>query len=156
MNTKYQVVIYWNQDTDSFVAEAPELPGCRAEGASHLEALTNVQVAVQEWVETASELGRPLPQPAAHPSGIPQMAGDLPDNGQPAHTIKLTRREMDVLYLLIMEAKSADEVADTLACSKRTVDFHLANIYRKLQVSNRAQAICRAQQLGLLRDYGLV
>jgi DNA-binding CsgD family transcriptional regulator len=63
--------------------------------------------------------------------------------------IKLTKREIEVLTLVI-EGKSSKEVADMLYVSKRTVDFHLANIYDKLQVSNRVQAFRRAARLGLI------
>ena len=63
--------------------------------------------------------------------------------------VKLTKREIEVLTLVI-EGKSSKEVADMLYVSKRTVDFHLANIYDKLQVSNRVQAFRRAARLGLI------
>jgi DNA-binding CsgD family transcriptional regulator len=64
-------------------------------------------------------------------------------------TIHLTKREQEVLSLVI-EGKSSREVAEELYVSKRTVDFHLANIYEKLQVSNRVQAFRRATSLGLI------
>ena len=60
---KYEVVIYWSEDDKTFVAEVPELPGCAADGATYQEALVNVETIVQEWIETARELGRPIPQP---------------------------------------------------------------------------------------------
>ena len=63
--------------------------------------------------------------------------------------VKLTKREIEVLTLVI-EGKSSKEVADMLYVSKRTVDFHLANIYDKLQVTNRVQAFRRATRLGLI------
>lgn len=63
--------------------------------------------------------------------------------------IKLTKREIEVLTLVI-EGRSSKEVADMLFVSKRTVDFHLANIYDKLQVTNRVQAFRRAARLGLI------
>jgi len=63
--------------------------------------------------------------------------------------VKLTKREIEVLTLVI-EGKSSKEVADMLYVSKRTVDFHLANIYEKLQVTNRVQAFRRATRLGLI------
>jgi len=72
---------------------------------------------------------------------IPQICTD--------RTIHLTKREMEVLGLVI-EGKSSKEVAEELYVSKRTVDFHLANIYEKLQVSNRVQAFRRATSLGLI------
>lgn len=62
--------------------------------------------------------------------------------------VRLTKREIEVLCLVI-EGKSSKDVADALYVSKRTVDFHLANIYDKLQVSNRVQAFRRAALLGL-------
>lgn len=61
--TKYEIIMYWSDDDGAFVAEAPELPGCMADGATYEEALANVNLVVQEWIETASELGRPIPQP---------------------------------------------------------------------------------------------
>ncbi|MHB1001516.1 MAG: helix-turn-helix domain-containing protein [Armatimonadota bacterium] len=67
--------------------------------------------------------------------------------------IQLTKREVEVLGLVV-EGRSSKEVADKLFVSKRTVDFHLANIYEKLQVTNRVQALWRASKLGLLSEYG--
>ena len=55
--------IYWSKEDEAFVAEVPELPGCMADGATYKEALANVEVIVHEWLETAKELGRPIPQP---------------------------------------------------------------------------------------------
>lgn len=63
--------------------------------------------------------------------------------------VSLTRREVEILSLII-EGHSSKMVAEILFISKRTVDFHLDNIYQKLQVSNRMQAIQRARRLGLL------
>jgi DNA-binding CsgD family transcriptional regulator len=63
--------------------------------------------------------------------------------------VRLTKREIEVLSL-IAQGRSSQEVADTLFVSKRTVDFHLANIYEKLNVTNRVQAFRRAAQLGLI------
>jgi predicted RNase H-like HicB family nuclease len=60
---RYEVIIYWSQDDQAFIAEVPELPGCAADGKSYQEALANVEVVIQEWIETAKELGRPIPQP---------------------------------------------------------------------------------------------
>jgi DNA-binding CsgD family transcriptional regulator len=64
--------------------------------------------------------------------------------------IRLTKRELEVLSLVI-EGRSSKDVADALYVSKRTVDFHLANIYDKLQVTNRVQAFRRAARLGLIQ-----
>lgn len=60
---RYEVIIYWSEEDQSFIAEAPELPGCMADGATSQEALTNVEIVVQEWIETAKELGREIPKP---------------------------------------------------------------------------------------------
>jgi len=60
---KYEVIIYWNDEDRAFIAEVPELPGCAADGNTHAEALANVEVIIQEWIDTATELGRPIPQP---------------------------------------------------------------------------------------------
>ena len=63
MSTKYEVIIYWSAEDRAFVAEAPELPGCMADGVSHQDALANLETVITEWVETATEMGRPIPQP---------------------------------------------------------------------------------------------
>jgi predicted RNase H-like HicB family nuclease len=61
--SRYEVIIYWSKEDQAFIAEVPELPGCAADGTSHREALANVEVVIQEWIETAKELGRPIPEP---------------------------------------------------------------------------------------------
>jgi predicted RNase H-like HicB family nuclease len=60
---RYEVIIYWSEPDGAFVAEVPELPGCAADGTSPHEALDAVNVAIAEWIETARELGRPIPEP---------------------------------------------------------------------------------------------
>jgi predicted RNase H-like HicB family nuclease len=60
---KYELIIYWSEEDNSFVVEIPELPGCAADGETYIEALQNAQTVMQEWIETAQELGRPIPQP---------------------------------------------------------------------------------------------
>lgn len=60
---KYEVIIYWSDEDRAFIAEVPELPGCAADGATPGKALRNVEVIAREWVETARELGRSIPQP---------------------------------------------------------------------------------------------
>jgi predicted RNase H-like HicB family nuclease len=60
---KYEVIIYWSDDDQAFIAEVPELPGCAADGVTHQEALANVQVVSEEWIETATMLGREVPRP---------------------------------------------------------------------------------------------
>ncbi|HMG75997.1 MAG TPA: type II toxin-antitoxin system HicB family antitoxin [Pyrinomonadaceae bacterium] len=61
--SKYEVIIYWSDEDDAFVAEVPELAGCMADGATYQEALANAEVIIQEWLETARELGRAIPEP---------------------------------------------------------------------------------------------
>jgi predicted RNase H-like HicB family nuclease len=60
---KYEVIIYWSAEDKAFIAEVPELPGCAADGQTYQEALANVEVILQEWIDTAKELGRPIPKP---------------------------------------------------------------------------------------------
>lgn len=57
------MIIYWSNEDRSFIAEVPELPGCAADGGTYQEALASVETVIQEWIETASELGRPVPEP---------------------------------------------------------------------------------------------
>ena len=63
MMMHYKVVIYWSSEDEAYIAEVPELAGCMADGATYFEALSNVQIIMEEWVQTAAELGRPIPQP---------------------------------------------------------------------------------------------
>jgi predicted RNase H-like HicB family nuclease len=60
---RYEIIMYWSEEDHAFIAEVPELPGCAADGTTYQEALANVQVIITEWIETAKELGRPIPQP---------------------------------------------------------------------------------------------
>lgn len=60
---RYEVILYWSEEDSAFIAEVPELPGCAADGKTYREALASVEVVIQEWIETARELGRPIPQP---------------------------------------------------------------------------------------------
>jgi predicted RNase H-like HicB family nuclease len=62
-NYRYEIIIYWSEEDQAFIAEVPELPGCAADGTTYHEALANVQVIITEWIETAKELGRSIPQP---------------------------------------------------------------------------------------------
>lgn len=57
------MIIYWSEEDQAFVAEVPELPGCAANGETYQEALANAEAAIQEWIDTARELGRRIPQP---------------------------------------------------------------------------------------------
>jgi predicted RNase H-like HicB family nuclease len=60
---RYEVIIYWSADDEAFIAEVPELAGCAADGPTQRDALANVEVIAREWIETARELGRPVPEP---------------------------------------------------------------------------------------------
>jgi predicted RNase H-like HicB family nuclease len=60
---RYELIIYWSKEDESFVVEVPELPGCTADGRSYREALENVEKVIEEWIETARELGRAIPEP---------------------------------------------------------------------------------------------
>lgn len=60
---KYEVIIYWSDEDQAFIAEVPELPGCVADGATYAETIANVEVVIGEWIETARELDRPIPEP---------------------------------------------------------------------------------------------
>lgn len=63
MSIRYELVIYWSEDDRSFVVEVPELPGCMADGQTYEEAVANAQTVIEEWIETAKELKRPIPEP---------------------------------------------------------------------------------------------
>lgn len=60
---KYEIIIYWSEEDGAYVAEVPELPGCAADGKTYKQALANAEVVIREWIETARELGRPIPEP---------------------------------------------------------------------------------------------
>ena len=62
-DTRYEIILYWSEEDRAVIAEVPELPGCAADGATYQEALANVQTIITEWIETAQELGRTIPQP---------------------------------------------------------------------------------------------
>lgn len=61
--TKYEIILYWSDDDQAFIAEVPELAGCAADGPTRQEALASVEVVLAEWLETATELGRATPEP---------------------------------------------------------------------------------------------
>ena len=60
---RYEIIIYWSQEDDAFIAQVPELPGCMADGSTYREALASAEAVIQEWIETAKELDRLIPQP---------------------------------------------------------------------------------------------
>ncbi len=63
MDSRYEIIIFWSDEDDAFVSEVPELAGCMADGKTYHEALANAEQVIQEWIDTAQELGRPIPQP---------------------------------------------------------------------------------------------
>lgn len=63
MDHKYEIIIFWSEEDNSYVAEVPELPGCMADGPTYQDALANAERVIDEWIETASELGRAIPRP---------------------------------------------------------------------------------------------
>ena len=71
--SRYEVLIYWSDDDECFVAEVPELPGCMADGKSKVEALENAEIIISEWIETARALNRPIPKPAHIPLRSPAL-----------------------------------------------------------------------------------
>jgi predicted RNase H-like HicB family nuclease len=60
---RYEIILYWSGENQAFIAEVPELPGCAADGETYQQALHNVESVMQEWIETAKDLGRPIPEP---------------------------------------------------------------------------------------------
>ena len=63
---RYEMIIYWSDEDEAFLVEVPELPGCMADGETYQEALANAEVVIQEWMDTARELGRVIPEPKKH------------------------------------------------------------------------------------------
>ena len=61
--SRYEIIIYWSQQDDRFIAEVPELPGCMADGKTYSETLVNVEEVMREWIDYAKELGREIPEP---------------------------------------------------------------------------------------------
>ncbi|MDK2411470.1 type II toxin-antitoxin system HicB family antitoxin [Aphanizomenon sp. PH219] len=63
MTMRYEINLYWSEEDQAFIAEVPDLPGCAADGETYQEALQNIEIIMQEWIETAQELGRKIPEP---------------------------------------------------------------------------------------------
>jgi predicted RNase H-like HicB family nuclease len=63
MSIKYEMIIYWSDEDNTFIVEVPELPGCMANGQTYQEAAANAETIIKEWIETAKDLGRPIPEP---------------------------------------------------------------------------------------------
>ena len=61
--TKYEIILYWSHEDQAFIADVPELAGCAADGVTRQEALANAETVIAEWLETARNLGRPIPEP---------------------------------------------------------------------------------------------
>lgn len=62
MKIKYELIIYWSEVDQSFIVEVPDLPGCAADGENYQEAVQNAEVIIQQWIATAQELGRSIPE----------------------------------------------------------------------------------------------
>ncbi len=62
-NLKYEITIYWSEADDAYIAEVPELAGCRTDGQTYDEALENAQIVINQWIDTAKELNRRVPMP---------------------------------------------------------------------------------------------
>lgn len=60
---KYEIIVYWSQEDNAFIAEVPELPGCTADGENQIEALRNVNIVIDEWIETALNTRKNIPKP---------------------------------------------------------------------------------------------
>jgi len=63
MQPKYEIIIYWSEQNQSFIAEVPELKGCMADGKTYQSALKNVEQIISDWIETAQMTGRLVPEP---------------------------------------------------------------------------------------------
>lgn len=63
MKSKYEIIIYWSDEDNAFLAETPELAGCMADGKTYIEAVQNIEIVIQEWIDTAIALGREIPTP---------------------------------------------------------------------------------------------
>lgn len=62
-DVRYEMVLYWSNEDQAFIADVPELPGCAADGATYQQAVANAEVVIREWIETAKSLGRAVPKP---------------------------------------------------------------------------------------------
>lgn len=60
---RYEIILYWSKADQTCIAEVPELAGCAADGATYQEAIASAEIVIQEWIETARELGRVIPEP---------------------------------------------------------------------------------------------
>jgi predicted RNase H-like HicB family nuclease len=60
---RYEMIIFWSDVDEAFIVDVPELPGCMADGPTYASAVANAQEVIQEWIATAREFGRPIPEP---------------------------------------------------------------------------------------------
>ena len=60
---RYEIIIYWSKEDELYIAEVPELSGCAADGKTYKQALSNAEVVIKEWIETAQSLSRSIPEP---------------------------------------------------------------------------------------------
>lgn len=60
---KYEVILYWSNEDESYIAEVPELAGCMADGETMVEALENIHTVIGDWIETAQMMGKEIPEP---------------------------------------------------------------------------------------------
>lgn len=89
MNYKYDIIIYWSEEDEAFIAEVPELIGCKADGPTYQAALSAVQIAMDEWVETAKEVGRVIPGRMGKSLGSHKTAGVIiPEDAKDAALVK--------------------------------------------------------------------
>lgn len=63
MKSKYEMIVYWSKEDGAFIVEVPELSGCMADGATYQEAVSNAEIVIEEWIDTAKSDGRPIPEP---------------------------------------------------------------------------------------------
>lgn len=61
--SKYEIIIFWSEEDKAFISDVPELPGCMADGATYADALSNIEIIINEWIETAKKVGRQIPEP---------------------------------------------------------------------------------------------
>lgn len=91
MKHKYDIILYWSEEDEAFIAEVPDLPGCNAHGPTYEDALSEAQVAMDLWVETAKDLGRVIPSHKGKTLGSHKTAGVvIPDDVEDAALVKKT------------------------------------------------------------------
>ena len=89
MSYKYDIIIYWSEEEEAFIAEVPDIPGCVADGPTYEDALSAVRAAMEEWVETAKELGQVIPGSMGKSVGSHKTAGIvIPDDAKNAALVK--------------------------------------------------------------------